>query len=53
MLWRHFRDLHPLNKVLISKERYFPRCEWCAMQVNPAYPQHIRTKECQIRVEQK
>ena len=38
MLRQHFRDLHPLDRVLISKERYFPRCEWCAMQVNPAYP---------------
>ena len=27
MLWRHFRDLHPLDRVLISKEGYFPWCE--------------------------
>ena len=38
MLRRHFRDLHPLDRVLISKEGYFPRCERCAMQVNSAYP---------------
>ena len=31
MLWRHFRDLHLLNRVLISKEWYFPRCERCAI----------------------
>ncbi len=53
MLWWHFRDLHPLDRVLISKEGYFLRCERCAMQVNPAYPQHIRTKECQLGVERK
>jgi hypothetical protein len=53
MLRQHLRDLHPLDRVLILKEGYFPRCEWCGMQVNPAYPQHIRTKECQIGVERK
>jgi hypothetical protein len=53
MLQRHFRDLHPLDRVLILKEEYFPRCERCAMQVNPAYPQHIWTKECQTGVERK
>jgi hypothetical protein len=53
MLQRHFRDLHPLNRIMISKEGYFPRCERCAMQVNPAYPRHIRTKECQLGVERK
>jgi hypothetical protein len=53
MLRRHFRDLHLLDWVLISKKGYFPRCEKCAMQVNPACPQHIWTKECQTRVEQK
>ena len=53
MLRRHFRDLHLLNWVLISKEGYFLRCDRCAMQVNPAYPQHIWMKECQTGVEQK
>ncbi len=53
MLWRHFRDLHPLDRVLILKEGYFPQCERCAMQVSPAYPRHIRTKECQLGVERK
>jgi hypothetical protein len=53
MLWRHFRDLHPLDRVLILKLGYFPRCERCAMQVNPAYPRHIWTKERQLGVERK
>jgi hypothetical protein len=53
MLWRHFRDLHPLDKVVVSMKGYFPRCERCAMQVNPAYPRHIWTQECQTGVEQK
>jgi hypothetical protein len=53
MLWRHLRDLHPFNKVVVSTEWYFPQCERCAMQVNPVYPRHIRTQECQTRVEQK
>ena len=53
MLWQHFRDLHPLDQVSILSEGYFPRCEQCAMQVNPANPRHIRTKECQIGVEGK
>jgi hypothetical protein len=53
MLRQHFRDLHPLDKVMVSTEGYFPQCEWCAMQVNPAYPRHIRTQECQTGVERK
>jgi hypothetical protein len=53
MLRGHFRDLHPLDKVVVSMGGYFPWCEQCAMQVNPAYPRHIRTQECQTGVEQK
>jgi hypothetical protein len=53
MLWGHFRDLHPLDKVVVSTEGYFQWCERCAMQVYPAYPRHIQTQECQIRVERK
>jgi hypothetical protein len=53
MLWRHFRDLHPLAKVVVLTEGYFPRCERCAIQVNPAYPRHIQTQECQTGVERK
>jgi hypothetical protein len=53
MLWQHFRDLHPFNKVVVLTEGYFPWCERCAMQVDPAYPRHIRMQECQTRVERK
>jgi hypothetical protein len=45
MLWRHFRDLNPFDKVVVSTEGYFPWCERCAMQVNPAYPRHIQMQE--------
>ncbi len=53
MLWQNFWDLHPLDKVVVSTEVYFPRCEWCAMQVNPAYPRHIRMQECRTKVKRK
>jgi hypothetical protein len=53
MLRQHFRDLHPFNKVVVSTEGCFPRCERCAMQVNPAYPRHIWMQECQTGVKQK
>jgi hypothetical protein len=53
MLRRHFRDLHPLDKVVFSMEGYFLRCERWAMQVNPAYPRHIWMQECQTGVERK
>jgi len=48
MMRRHFRDLHPMDMVVVPKEGFFPRCERCGMQVNPAYPRHARTKECQV-----
>jgi hypothetical protein len=53
MLRQHFRDLHSLDKVVVSMEGYFLQCERCAMQVNPAHPRHIRTQECQTGVERK
>jgi len=53
MLRRHFRDIHPLDRVIVPKEGLFPRCERCSMQVNPAFPRHIRTKECQVGVERR
>ncbi len=53
MLQQHFRDLHPLELVSILMEGYFTWCKWCAMQVNPAYPQHVWTKKCQTRAELK
>ncbi len=48
MLRRHFRDLHPFDRVVVPTEGYFPRCKRCRMQVNPAYLRHIRMKECGI-----
>jgi len=48
MLRRHFRDLHPFDKVIVPKEGYYLRCERCLMQVNPSYPRHNCTKECQV-----
>jgi hypothetical protein len=53
MLWQCFRDLHLFNKVVVSTKGYFPQCEQCAMQVNPAYPRHIRMQECQTGVGRK
>ncbi len=53
MIRRHFQDIHPLNRVIVPKEGLFPRCERCAMQVNPAFPCHIRTKEYQVGVERR
>ena len=54
MLWRHFRDLHPFDKVIVPKEGYFPRCERCFMKVNPSYyPRHVRTKECQVGMDRR
>jgi hypothetical protein len=53
MLRRHLQDLHPLDRVRISMEGYFPRCERFNIQVDPRYPQHIRTKECQVGVERR
>ncbi len=46
MLRRHFRDIHPKDLVTAPKERQYPRCERCSMQVNLAYPRHTRTKKC-------
>ena len=50
---QHFRDVHPLNLVVVAKEGKYDRCEWCRMQVNPLFPRHRLSKECQVRVEQK
>ncbi len=48
MLCCHLWDLHPFDKVVVPSEGYFPRCERCRMQVDPAYPGHIRMKECGV-----
>ncbi len=46
MLRPHFWDLCPSNRVVVPLEGPFPWCKRCWMQVNPAYPRHIRTKLC-------
>ena len=48
---RHFWDLHPLDLVYVPHEGCFTWCDRCAMQVNPFYPCHVQTKECQVGVE--
>jgi hypothetical protein len=48
MMQRHFRDLHPLDYVVVPKEGRYSRCPYCGMQTNPRYPAHINTKECQV-----
>ena len=53
MLRRHFRDLHPKDSVEVRWEGHFPRCEWCAMQCNPRYPQHIYSQVCQTGTERR
>jgi hypothetical protein len=53
MMRRHFRDVHPLNLVVIPKEGKYDRCERCRIQVNPLYPCHWLSKDCQVGVEQK
>ena len=45
---RHFRDLHPLDYVVVRKEGYYRRCPRCSMQVNPMHPAHINTAECRV-----
>jgi hypothetical protein len=52
MMQRHFRDVHPLNLVVVPKEGKYDQCGWCRMQVNPLYPRHRFSKECQGGVEQ-
>ena len=48
---RHFQDVHPIDLVVVPKEGCYFKFERCGMQVNPLYPNHRRTKECQVRVE--
>ncbi len=48
---RHFRDVHPLDLIMVPKEGCYARCERCGMQVNPIYPRHQYLKECQVGVE--
>ncbi len=51
MMRRHFRDVHPLDLVRVPSEGCYSRSERCSMQVNPFYPRHMQTKECQVGVE--
>ncbi len=39
---RHFRDLHPQDKVIVWKEegRSYPQCRYCQMQINPMVTGH-------------
>jgi hypothetical protein len=53
MMRRHFRDLHPLDYVVVAKEGRYPRCPHCSMQTNPRYPAHINTKECRVGTERR
>jgi hypothetical protein len=48
---RHFRDVHPIDLVKVPKEGRFEQCERCGMQVNPFYPRHQLSKECQVGAE--
>ena len=52
-LRRHFRDVHPMDLVVVPSEGKFRRCYRCGMQINPSYPRHYTPKECSIGVEQK
>ncbi len=52
MRW-HFRDVHPLDLVVVPKEGKYDQCVWCGMQVNLLYPRHRFLKECQVGVKQK
>ncbi len=45
---RHFRDLLPLDYVVVRKEGYYHRCQCCGMQVDPMHPARISTEECRV-----
>jgi hypothetical protein len=51
MIQWHFCDLHPLDYVTVPREGQYPWCLCCGMQVDPRYPAHINTKECQVGTE--
>ena len=52
MMCRNFQDLHPLDFVVVKKERRYPQCPRCGMQADPQYPAHINTKECRAGTSQ-
>ncbi len=47
----HFRDLYPLDFVVVPKKRRYLHCPQFGMQVSPCYPAHIKTNECQVGME--
>ncbi len=51
MMRRNFGDVHPFDLVVVPKEGCYSRCKQCSMQVNPVYPRHWYSKECQVGVE--
>jgi hypothetical protein len=53
MMQRHFWDVHPMELVNVPKEGKFLWCWRCGMQVNPRYPRHPYTKECQMGVKKR
>ena len=53
MMWHHFWDVHPKDLVMVPTEGKSRRCDRCGMQVDPRYPRHRFTKECQVGVERK
>jgi hypothetical protein len=52
-LRRHFRDVHPMDLLVVPSEGRFGCCHKCGMQVNPSYPRHYWSKECSIGAERK
>ncbi len=50
---QHFRDVHQMDIVKVPKEGRFNRCERCGMQVNPLYPRHWLSNECQVGKERR
>ncbi len=53
MMRRHFRDLHPLDYVVVEKEGRYPWCPCCGMQTDLWYLTHINTKECRVGTERR
>jgi hypothetical protein len=50
MRW-HFRDVHPLDLVVVPKEGYIQGARDAACKSNPLYPCHQFSKECKVGVE--
>jgi hypothetical protein len=51
---RHFQDLHPWEKVIVSKEgQSYPKCQYCQMQVNPSVTGHWKTESCALGIDRR